>query len=53
VQVPLQMSTAACARQGRMGRDQVRDLSFGGNMILFLVAVTRIMNRSISVVYSL
>jgi hypothetical protein len=24
VQAPLQMSTAACARQGRMGRDQVR-----------------------------
>ena len=23
VQAPLQMSTAACARQGRMGRDQV------------------------------
>jgi hypothetical protein len=27
MQAPLQMSTAACARQGRMGRDQVREQS--------------------------
>jgi hypothetical protein len=38
VQAPLQLSTAACARQGRMGQDQVRDLGafvrFGSSQLL-------------------
>ena len=48
MQVPLQMSTAAYARQGRMGRDQVRDLLFGGlhPSSLFVDMGSRVTNRS-------